>query len=280
MYKYIVPPYRPTDAECTWGEWIRRRILDTPVQDPGRYIDVAPFPAGFDADGVAEFVDNGRPEYQRIRDQKIKPDVVIFATGYTQEMPFLASPRNAGRKAYPLPRDADVRDVWRRDDPTVGFIGFVRPGFGAIPPLAEMQAMLFVANLCNRVPSPLSPEDEWHYRILAPPDARIPYGVEHDSYVYQLAKDMDAAPSFSEVLRLGFSSRKPGAWWRLPALWAGAPNFVVKMRLRGPWCWDGAVDVMLDCLWEVISRRKGMYGAFSFFFFFLSLPYPSLKYCT
>jgi dimethylaniline monooxygenase (N-oxide forming) len=260
VYKYIVPPYR--NENPGWGEWLRRLIFDSPVEDAGRYIDVAPFPTHIDGDGIAHFADNGREEYQRIKNQVIKPDVVIFATGYLQSFPFLESKANTNRRPYPKANDANVRDVWMRDDPTVGFIGFVRPSFGAIPPLSEMQAMLFIMNLLGRINKPLLPDDEWHYRLIKSANARINYGIEHDSYVYQLAKDMDMAPSFTEVLRLGFSASSTGSWWRLPFIWAAGPNFVTKFRMRGPWAWDGAVGVMTDDLWEIIRRRKGMYGNF------------------
>ncbi|KXX82665.1 hypothetical protein MMYC01_201098 [Madurella mycetomatis] len=191
VYKYIIPPYRAPNPD--WGERPRRKVFDTFVEDAGRYIDIGPFPSHFDRDGVAHFAGNGRPEYQRIKHRTIKPDI------------------------YPMPKDADICDVWRKEDPTVGFIGFVRPGFGAIPPLSEMQAMLWITNLLGRLEKPLLPDDEWHYPIIAPPDARINYAVEHDSYVYQLAKDMDMAPSFIEVLRLGYKAAN-GAWWRLPVI--------------------------------------------------------------
>lgn len=187
----------------------------------------------------------------------MKPDVVIFATGYLPSFPFLNTTHNTGRRAYPISRDTNVRNVWKEDDPTVGFIGFIRPGFGAIPPLAEMQAMLFATNLLNRIPKPLSPDDEWHYRILAPPNARVDYGVEHDSYAYQLAKDMDIAPSFTEVLKIACRTKKG---WRLPYIWAGGASFNAKFRLKGMWKWDGAAEVLTGELWQTITRREGLFG--------------------
>lgn len=183
--------------------------------------------------------------------------MVVYATGYLTSFPFLNTPENAGRRAYPAAYDADVRQIWKSDDPTVGFIGFVRPGFGAIPPLSELQAMLWTMKLLDRVPGPLLRDDEWHYRIIHQPDARITYGVEHDSYTYQLAKDMDIAPSFTEILKLAFTTTRP---WRLPWLWAAGACFNTKFRLRGVWKWEGAKDVMMGELYTTISRRHGMFG--------------------
>jgi len=54
-----------------------------------------------------------------------KPDLVIFCTGYVQTFPFLAP-----GDGYPTPQEADVRMIWRSDQPDVGFFGFIRPNFG------------------------------------------------------------------------------------------------------------------------------------------------------
>jgi dimethylaniline monooxygenase (N-oxide forming) len=152
-----------------------------------------------------------------------------------------------------------VRDIWKRDDPTIGFIGYVRPAFGAIPPLSELQGMLFVQNLLGEVKNPLSPEDEPQYRTIRPPGARARFAVDHDSYAYLLACDMDIAPTFTEVIRLGFTG-KNGAWYKVPLVWAGSSNINVKFRMRGPWAWKNSVSVMESELWQTVSRRSGYFG--------------------
>ncbi|KAJ4862012.1 flavin-binding monooxygenase-like domain-containing protein [Trichoderma breve] len=252
---HVSAPWRPT--KWPFASRIRRFFFNTDIPSVSRIIEVAPNPSHISEDGVAHFPLNGRPESERINETVVKPDVVIFATGYLPAFPYLNTPENAGRKPYPVAFDADVRQIWNSDDPTIGFIGFVRPGFGAIPPLAEMQAMLFTTNLINRIPRPLSPEDEWHYRIIHTPDARVSYGVEHDSYAYQLAKDIDGAPTFWEVLKMAFSTKNG---WRLPYIWAAGASFNTKFRMRGPWKWEGAGEVMTGELWETISRREGLFG--------------------
>ncbi|KAM0270458.1 hypothetical protein ACHAQH_009399 [Verticillium albo-atrum] len=259
--KHISPPYRPTEA-TTFGERVRRFMVHTPVEVSDRLIDVAPYPTHIDENGVAHFRDNGGEDYQRIKDEVIKPDVIVFATGYLQSFPFLEAKANTGRKAYPRADEADVREIWKRDDPTVGFIGFVRPGFGAIPPLSELQVMLWIMNLAGQVKKPLSIDDQWHYRIIAPPSARLTYGVEHDSYAFQLAEDMGAVPGVKDVVKLGLT-KGTGPFWRLPWIWASAPNFTIKFRLVGPWAWEGATAVMTDDMWEIVSRRKGLFNNFT-----------------
>ncbi|KAL9484025.1 hypothetical protein ACSS6W_002814 [Trichoderma asperelloides] len=252
---HVSTPWRPT--KWPLATRIRRFFFNTDIPPASRIIEVAPTPSHISKDGVAHFPHNGRPESDRINETVVKPDVVVFATGYLPSFPFLNTPDHASDKPYPTAWDADVRQIWNSDEPTVGFIGFIRPGFGAIPPLAEMQSMLFTMNLINRIPKPLNPDDEWHYRIIHPPDARVFYGVEHDSYAYQLAKDIGAAPSFTEVLKLAFHTKRG---WRLPYIWAAGACFNTKFRMTGPWKWDGAGEVMTGELWETIQRREGLFG--------------------
>ncbi|KAI1050885.1 hypothetical protein LB507_009255 [Fusarium sp. FIESC RH6] len=251
----VSTPWRPTQWPLTTR--IRQFFFNTAIKPAKRTIDVAPFPSHFTPDGVAHFPDTGRPEAKLIQKSVVKPDMVILATGYVPHFPFLNTEYNAGREAYPVSHDADVRQIWSTDDPTIGFIGFIRPGFGAIPPLAEMQSMLFTTHLLNRVPRPLLKDDEWHYRVIHAPSARVTYGVEHDSYAYQLAKDMDIAPSFTDILRIALYTPKG---WRLPWIWAGGAAFNTKFRLVGPWKYDRAAETLTGELWETISRRHGLFG--------------------
>lgn len=259
-------PYRPKEHSLL--EKMRSTIIAIPpVDTDGRQIDLAPWPERIDEDGVVHFRDNKRIEYERMKDANIKPDIIVFATGYKQEFPFLNNNNASSKgdaKPYPTASEADVREIWRRDDPTVGFFGFIRPSLGAIPPLSEMQAQLWVLNLTapHRIPQPLLPDDEPHYRLLHPPGSRVQYGVDHESYVYQLALDMDSAPGVLEIVNLGLQDGG-NRMWRLPLTWALGANFNTKFRLRGPWKWDGAVDVLADELWQTVARRGWFFGHFS-----------------
>ncbi|RYP73771.1 hypothetical protein DL770_007719 [Monosporascus sp. CRB-9-2] len=247
---YMSAQWRPKAPRTLLGG-LRSFLVETTVRDTnGRHIDIAPWPDHIDEHGIAHFRNNGRPEYLAMKDQNIKPDVLIFCTGYKQTLPFLNG----------SPSDADVRGIWRRDDPTIGFIGFMRPNLGAIPPLAEMQAQLWVLHLLapERV-GPLLPEEEPHYRLVSKKNARIRYGVDHESYAYQLALDMNAAPSFWDVVHMGLE----GPGWRLPLTWAFGANFTTKFRLRGPWKWDGAADLMTGELWDTVARRELFFGHFT-----------------
>ena len=198
-------------------------------------------------------MDNGRPEYERLKYQGLRPDMVVLCTGYKQKFAFFEGTECAG--SYPTPDTADVRRIWKRDDPSVGFIGFIRPSLGAIPSLAEMQAQLWIVNLLagEKLSASLKPEDEKHYRLDQTPGARITYGVDHESYAYQLALDMDSAPGFLDAL--SFLSPK------LFAIWALGANFNTKFRLKGPWKWEEAASLLVsEEFWKTITRRPILFG--------------------
>lgn len=120
---------------------------------------------------------------------------------------------------------------------------------GAIPPLAELQAQLWVLNLLGRLPSPL--KEESHYKLRPPPNSRVTYGVDHESYAYQLALDMGSAPSFTDIVTMGF---------KMVACWALSAQVNTKFRLVGPWKWEGAKEVMETEIWDTVARRRGFFG--------------------
>ena len=76
------------------------------VDTGGKCIDLAPWPEKVDDDRRVHFIDSGRPEAQKMRKLVVKPDVVVFATGYKQDFPFLP-------KDYPRPQNANVRRIWQ-----------------------------------------------------------------------------------------------------------------------------------------------------------------------
>lgn len=138
--------------------------------------------------------------------------------------------------------------IRKTGDETVGFIGFVRPAIGAIPPLSELQVQLWVLSILDLLPEK-RPRDI-DYKLLIKPERREyeKYGVDHESYAYQLALDMGSAASFTEILGFGFKTT---------FTWAFGSNFNTKFRLVGPWKWDGANEVMRTELWDVVKQSGG-----------------------
>ena len=111
----------------TYGSWARRKNskIDLPRIDvKDQRVEFAPWPEYIDDEGIIHFKKNDSVESKYIETRKIKPDVVIYATGYSHlSFPFLS-------EGYPDSRDANVRSLWKEGDETVGFIGFIRPQLG------------------------------------------------------------------------------------------------------------------------------------------------------
>ena len=126
------------------------------------------------------------------------------------------------------------------------------PEFGPIPGLHG-----------KKLP-PLRASEQWHYMLLPKEGERILYGIDQDSYVAQIAKEMDCEAGIGELLRIGWRRGWKRGWKILPA-WMFVSQVNVKFRLRGPWRWEGAADVLHGELWTIVQRNGGFIGgSFSF----------------
>lgn len=179
--------------------------------------------------------------------------LVIFASGYKQEFSSWLS------NEYPRPWDADVRDIVSSGTPDVAFLGFVRPGVGAIPPIAEQQSMWWTAFLQGKMQLPTDPP---HYYLLSRPEARIQYGVDHSTYMSTLARDQGSAPSLWQLLR------EHGAFITL--VYCFSASFTSHYRLLGPFRSDTAPEVVRTEIWDTVKRRGWIVR-------FVSLPLPRLS---
>ncbi|TFK45983.1 FAD/NAD(P)-binding domain-containing protein [Heliocybe sulcata] len=241
---YINRPYRHRPRFMDYLS----RYIDPPEDMPPQThftVDLAPFPTHFTESGQAVFpLDRdaqGRPKRKdavRIQEKEVKPDMVIYATGYKQDFEFLE------KGEYKTPEEADVRNVCWSGDPSVGFIGFVRPGVGAIPPISEIQSMFWVSLLKNQVTLPVSPP---HYHLLVSENARIKYGVDHSTYVSTLAKDIGAAPGLWQIWR------EYGV--HVLTCYCFGAAFVPFYRLVGPYKSAAAPAIIKTELWDTITRR-------------------------
>jgi hypothetical protein len=89
-------------------------------------VEVATWPNCIKKDGTVVFEESDRPEYQVMKDKVVKPDLVIFATGYKKKFPFL-DPDEYHTATVP-----NVRGVYNEGEITVSFIGFIRPSLGEL----------------------------------------------------------------------------------------------------------------------------------------------------
>lgn len=120
---YISEQYRSQSRLNRWRTW----LINVELRPTGgRKIDLAPWPTHVDEEGVVHFEENDRPESKFMRKEKgIRPDVVIFATGYKQSFPFV--PKG---DVYPSLDASVTRGIFRNIEDGVAYIGFIRPAFG------------------------------------------------------------------------------------------------------------------------------------------------------
>jgi dimethylaniline monooxygenase (N-oxide forming) len=180
---YLNKPHMRTSWRRFVWWWV-----DTPVQGE---IASRPAPARIDGSTVT-FIDGSQDEF----------DLILLATGYTQRFPFLNAPRHThaadprgGASAPrgiedPLPPDHFIVDP---TEPRLAFIGFVRPNVGAIPPMAELQSLWWIARLRGQVAAHREPPS---YGLLG---KKLAYGVDYGNYMHQLAAEFGAAPAVSQL---------------------------------------------------------------------------------
>jgi dimethylaniline monooxygenase (N-oxide forming) len=129
------------------------------------------------------------------------PEVVIFCTGFDTRMPYLDdSMAAAPRFLHTFNPDAG---------PSLGFIGFLRPAFGAIPPLSELQARWFALVLSGRSVLPaqaemrLSIDHGKHFRahFFRAVKGRLDHLVEYTPCCDELAARIGCKPTWRDIRR-------------------------------------------------------------------------------
>ncbi|KAK5993834.1 Monooxygenase PC-14 [Cladobotryum mycophilum] len=182
-----------------------------------RWVDTCSFPERIDESGKVIFETRpDRKDWRRLKDAEVRPNCIVYCTGYKQVFSWLDA-------SYPTSSDAIVRNIINPSHPDIAFIGFVRPGVGAIPPIAEQQAMWWTALLLGQMKMPT---DAPHYHLLARKEARIQYGVDHSAYMSTLAKDFGGAPGLLQLYQ------RHGL--RILLTYCFGASFVTFYRLMGP----------------------------------------------
>lgn len=157
----------------------------------------------------------------------VEADTIVLCTGYDRSSaPFLR-----------LPESLDLTRLYKkcfapRYRETLGFIGFLRPPIGAIPPMAEMQSRWFAQLLSGNLELPASEEMDaqmerdlkfraaYHRQVFD----RLPDIVDFSTYMDDVAEAIGAKPRLGELLR------RPRLLYKLYT----APFSAVQYRLRGP----------------------------------------------
>mmetsp|Transcript_17324 Transcript_17324/g.44398 ORF Transcript_17324/g.44398 Transcript_17324/m.44398 type:complete len:217 (+) Transcript_17324:3-653(+) len=124
-------------------------------------------------------------------------------------------------------------------EPTLSFIGFVRPNVGAIPPMAELQVMWWIERLRGRVAPGHAPPS---YGLLG---KKLSYGVDYGNYMHQLAAEIDAVPSLREL------ACRP----RVLVAYALGQAYITFFRLVGPFATTDAWEVAATELYAPVIAR-------------------------
>lgn len=116
------------------GIWnaIRTFFINVPIDKTnGKTVDLKPFPTHMTDDGVLHFpkIDKDPMAADTSGDHEIKPDVVVLATGYRTEFPFLKD------GDYPTLAEAKTRGIYRNIEDGIAYVGFIRPSIGKPHPV-------------------------------------------------------------------------------------------------------------------------------------------------
>jgi dimethylaniline monooxygenase (N-oxide forming) len=130
-----------------------------------------------------------------------EPDLVILCTGFDVRVPFLDESLTTPRRFL----EAFVPEIGA----SLAFIGFLRPAFGAIPPLAELQARWFALLVSGKAVLP--PEAEMHAAIerlrefrrhyFRAVRERLDYLVDFYSLCDELAENIGCKPTREAIRR-------------------------------------------------------------------------------
>lgn len=152
------------------------------------------------------------------------PDLVIFCTGFDTRMPYL------DEALASAPRFLNTFNPVTGS--SLGFIGFVRPAFGAIPPLAELQARWFALIQSGRLVLPPDSEmrqsiDHWtHVRMhVFRAIKRLDHLVDFTPFCDELASRIGCKPTWRDIRRESRAFRRR---------FIAGPFVAAQYRLVGP----------------------------------------------
>jgi len=153
------------------------------------------------------------------------PDLIIWCTGFEARIPML-EPSLADAPRYLHTFNPDV-------GASLGFIGFLRPAFGAIPPLAELQARWFALLQSGRRTLPPAREmrgaiaswNDFRAHVFRPVPPRLEHLVDHTWFADALAAEVGCKPSRRALAGESRTFRRK---------FFAAPFVAAQYRLVGP----------------------------------------------
>jgi len=161
-------------------------------------------------------------------------DAIVACTGYRNSFPFFDKHHPEICCAGMNPR-SNFKQIFCIAHPgQVGFFGFARPAFGAIPPTTELQARLWAMVLHGDVTLPpqedmarVAAEDKLNWETRFGYDAiRVKGLVDFQLYCDGLAKLMGVMPPLGKLFVW-----QPRLWWKIMF----GPFTMHQYRLSGPY---------------------------------------------
>ena len=156
---------------------------------------------------------------------RFEPDMVVLCTGFETKTPFL-QPDIAGTERFLNTFVPEVGDI-------LGFVGFLRPGLGAIPPLSELQARWFAlvqSELCRLPPvadmeASIAQWRDQQRRQFGPVADRLEHLVDFTVYCDALAAQVGCKPRRDDLQRES---------WKFRLRFYAGPFAGAQYRLTGP----------------------------------------------
>jgi dimethylaniline monooxygenase (N-oxide forming) len=162
-------------------------------------------------------------------------DLIVYATGYRGDF---------GLTSAPTPT---VHNIIHPSLPNLGWIGFVRPNVGAIPPMAELQVMWWLEQH-NRVKI----ENPTSYLLLGQNPRTKFYAVDYGLYMHKVAQEIGAAPSITDLYMKG--------GFRCVVAYCLGQAYVVWFRTCGPFYSEEAVTTGRTELWRTVLTLLSRYS--------------------
>merc|ERR1719410_241669 len=226
---------RRAKKQAPWWQRLLYSTWDTPVSDVGLDIDLV--------EGSIKSIDKEAVNYEtRSGPRCVDANLIILATGYRQLFPFLFGKGDAHPSSTDDPLPAE-HFILNPEEPRLAYIGFIRPNVGAIPPMAEMQAMWWCEKLEEKLQGRSSDLDQTCYKLK---ESRLPYGVDYGYYMFSLARELGSVPSL-----LYWLFRSPRIFTTCAFGQAHVPIF----RLEGPFREPEVEKTCQHELFDVILRR-------------------------
>ena len=204
------------------------------INKNGKVLDLVDYKRLVPKGGIVEckgkeitFVDGTKQEF----------DLIIMSTGYTYDYPFLP-------KRY---ADVGIRQkhkfVFDVEDPSIAYIGLVRPVVGSLVAISELQALWAAKIFSKRLPLKSLEErreatrrdSEYWYQYFINTSQRIQGLVEAYVYIDDLAKEAEAFPDYWGLLK-----SSPSQWYTA----VFAPINAAVLRINNPKERDQAIATM------------------------------------